>query len=132
MNVITNPHMLPKIRSKAILDAIGGKVKGFDMFPCEMQIATFVPGLCCAAPDTVIPAHVGNLGKGTSTKVSDHGVCATCLTCHDLYDRRHKGWEYLADHCSAAVLERVLLGTLATQARLIGMGLIVYPRGELT
>ncbi len=122
--MITNPHLLPKVRSPQILSAVQG-------MPCEMRIASFIPGHRCAHASTVVAAHVGSVGKGMSTKVSDHAICAACLHCHDLYDRRDSRWEYLADTHPTAVMQRVLLGTIATQARLFQLGHIIVPKGEL-
>lgn len=121
---IQNPHMLPKVRSDAIRAAVR-------YMPCEARVSSLYPGHRCAAQETVVAAHVGNLGKGMSTKVSDLAVCAACLHCHDLIDRRDARWKWIADNCGAAFIERVMLGAFATQARLVASGVVQIPGAEL-
>lgn len=119
-----NPHMLPKVRSRDLLDAIRG-------MPCEARVSSLFPGHKCASFATVIPAHVGNIGKGMSTKVSDLHVCAACFNCHNLIDRVDARWEWIADNCPTAFMERVMLGTFATQSRLVLLGIIEVRGAEL-
>lgn len=110
-------HMLPKVRSDDLLAAARG-------MPCAARVSSLYPGHKCADASTVIMAHVGSLGKGMSTKVSDLHVCAACATCHDLIDRRDNRWKWIADHCAAAFIERVMLGVFETQSRLVALDII--------
>ncbi|MBL4898095.1 MAG: DUF1364 family protein [Colwellia sp.] len=124
MNII-NPHMLPKIRSKAIM-------QGADGSPCTLRIASFYPGHFCALPDTVVGCHLPIWGKGTGTKVTDMGVAFGCMHCHDILDGRNKPAQtYIMDRYPSALAERMLHGLTETQALLIQMGALVVPDGEI-
>ena len=112
-----NPHMLPKIRSAAMLDAVR------DM-PCSLRVASLIPGHKCAAQDTVVPCHMPTIGKGVATKVSDLFVAAGCLHCHDLIDRRDKRVEWIVERYPTMFAMRLLDGMAETQARWVGLGLI--------
>lgn len=113
-----NPQMLPKVRSRRLLDATRH-------MPCCLRISSFYPGHKCAGADTVVPAHVPTIGKGVSSKVSDLFVVAACFHCHDILDGRDlERRNYLMETYPSAVLQRILDGMAETQARWIGMGLI--------
>lgn len=112
-----NPHMLPKVRSTAMLDAVR------DM-PCSLRVASLIPGHKCAAQDTVVPCHMPTIGKGVATKVSDLFVAAGCLHCHDLIDRRDKRVEWIVERYPTMFAMRLLDGMAETQARWVGLGLI--------
>ncbi len=116
--MIENPILLPKIRSRALLDACRH-------MPCTLRVSSFLPHWQCAHQSTVVPCHLPTIGKGMGTKVSDLFVAAGCVHCHDIIDGRDlKGASYIADHYPAAFMERLLRGMCETQARWIGMGLI--------
>jgi len=122
------PHLLPKVRSEPLMDAIGGKfggVKSRECYPCTLRIAGLV-GQRCADRDTVVGAHTGNLGKGQSTKVSDLSVAGACMVCHGLYDRVLTGWINLNDDpvLKVEMIIRVLAGLHETQAMLFDDGII--------
>lgn len=119
MSLIHNPHLLPKVRSKAMMRAIR------DM-PCALRIASFVPGLTCSGQDTVVPCHLDRtIGKGMGTKVSDLMVAAGCARCHDILDGRDRSArEYVLNQYPAALADRMLRGLAETQARWVGMGLM--------
>lgn len=113
---MTPVALLPKVRSRALLDACA-------QMPCTLRIGTFI-GLPCSGQNTVVGAHIGSMGKGMSTKVSDLSVVAACMTCHDLYDRRSPGGTVIRDRYPAAFGERVLGALQETQARWVEMGLL--------
>ncbi len=115
-----SPALLPKFRSPELLQAVRG-------MPCTLRVASFIPGHRCASPETVVPCHVGRMGKGLGTKVSDLFVAAGCLHCHDLVDMRDSRWKYLADHHGAQVEQRILAGLMETQTMLVMRGVIVLP-----
>ena len=119
MNMITNPALLPKLRSDALLGAVRG-------MPCALRISSFIPGWSCADPATVVPCHIDmTIGKGMSTKVSDLFVAAGCAHCHDLIDGRdRKGRDYITANYPTAMVERILKGMAETQARWVDMGLL--------
>ncbi len=117
------PALLPKIRSEALLQAVRG-------MPCTLRVASFIPGHRCAPDSTVVPCHVGRVGKGMATKVSDLFVAAGCMHCHDLVDMRDSRWKYLADHHGAQVHQRVLAGLMETQTMLVMRGAIVIPGAD--
>jgi|GEM_PF-6339850 len=119
MSMITNPMLLPKIRSGALLGAVR------DM-PCALRIASFIPGGMCAHQSTVVPCHIDmTIGKGMSSKVSDLFVAAGCIHCHDIMDGRdRKGRDYITANYPTAMVERILKGMAETQARWVGMGLL--------
>lgn len=124
MNVIYNPALLPKIRSRALLNGVRG-------MPCALRISSFIPGHRCAPDDTVVPCHVGKIGKGLSTKVSDLHIVAGCQHCHDLADGRDNRIHWIAERYPAALWERIASGMMETQSRLIMAGLIVVPNSEV-
>lgn len=120
-----NPHLLPKVRSRKLLDACA------DM-PCCLRIASFYPGHTCAAQGTVVGAHVPTIGKGVSTKVSDLFVVAACLHCHDMLDGRDmRRWAHVNERYPAAVMQRILDGMAETQSRWVQMGLIQVEGGRI-
>lgn len=113
-----NPNLLPKVRSRALLDAC-------QYMPCALRISSCIPGHACSGQDTVVGAHLPVIGKGVGTKVSDLFVVAACFNCHELLDGRDKrGADYLAFHRSGVVLDRMLRGLAETQSRWVQMGLL--------
>lgn len=121
------PHLLPKVRSEAIM----GAPKRWDM-PCTLRISSLIPGHRCATVDTVVGAHLPIWGKGTSTKVTDMAVAFSCSHCHDILDYRDtKRTEYILDNCPTLMVERMLHGLTETHALLIQRGVIVIPDAEM-
>jgi hypothetical protein len=117
MNHITNPHMLPKVRSEKLTQAIRG-------MPCDLMIGTFI-GIPCSGVDTVVGAHPPISGKGTSTKVTDLSIIAACASCHDLLDHeRNQQGRYIREKYPHGFWEQMFKAQNATQARLVGMGII--------
>lgn len=119
MNLSSNPALLPKIRSGALMGAI-------QHMPCTLRIASFIPGGHCADQSTVVGCHIDrSIGKGMGTKVSDLFVAAGCFHCHNILDGRdRKGLDYITEHYPTAMVERMLKGLCETQARWVGMGLL--------
>lgn len=116
--MIQNPALLPKVRSDAIMDAANGQ-------PCSLRIASFV-GLSCSGPSTVVGCHLPVTGRGVATKATDLAVAFGCQTCHDILDGRNQNaLEVIRDRYPAAFTSRLLEGLVETQARLVGMGVIV-------
>jgi hypothetical protein len=123
--MITNPHLLPKIRSEAIMQAM-------QHFPCALRIASFIPGRKCAPQNTVVGCHLPTIGKGMGTKVTDLAVAAGCQHCHDLLDGRDRaGAEYLIQNMPTAVATRMTDALVETQARLVALGIITVSDGDL-
>jgi hypothetical protein len=123
--VIENPMLLPKIRSRALLDACRH-------MPCTLRVAGFIPGYRCAAQETVVPCHIPTIGKGMGTKVSDLFVAAGCLHCHDIIDGRDFGrYAAIIDRYPAAFADRLLRGMCETQARWVGLGLLTVEGAEM-
>ena len=114
---ILNPHMLPKVRSPALLAGVEG-------MPCALRLASFL-GLPCAGTDTVVACHLPVFGKGVATKVSDLFTVAGCATCHDILDGA-RGVD-LRERYPHAYQERLLLALCETQARHVSEGRIVIP-----
>jgi hypothetical protein len=123
---IHNPALLPKVRSRALLDAVEG-------MPCGLRVASIIPGRRCSDPTTVVPCHMdGTIGKGMGTKVSDLSVSAGCHACHNIISGVDRAAaDYLSKNYPAAVLERMLKGMCETQSRWVGMGLIEVKGGEV-
>jgi len=110
MNMITNPALLPKVRSQALKDAAEGQ-------PCSLRL----PGICCHDNSTVVLAHLPGIGKSMGSKVSDlHGAFA-CHTCHTAIDTHSYAKRGLTP---AMVLDAMLRGLAETQARWVQMGLL--------
>jgi hypothetical protein len=122
---ISNPSLLPKIRSRSLLDTI-------KEMPCTLRIASFVPGGACASQATVVPCHVKGHGKSNASKVSDLHVVAACIHCHDIMDwRDKKGAEYIADRYAAALAWQVVNAICETQSRWVAMGMIDVKGAEI-
>lgn len=115
--MITNPYLLPKVRSEALRQSIAG-------MPCALRISSFIPGHRCAPDSTVVGCHVGKIGHGVATKVSDLHMVAGCQHCHDLIDRRDARFSWIAENYAAALADRILHGLMETQSRWVGMDLI--------
>lgn len=122
MNII-NPHMLPKVRSKALTTACAH-------MPCTLRIASFI-GLSCAAQDTVVGAHLPVFGKGMSTKVSDIHIAAGCFTCHNLLDfeRDPRGLKMMKLYPNA-FFDRLFQAQCETLSRWIQSGAVIVPDAE--
>lgn len=118
-----NPHMLPKVRSRTLLDACS-------LMPCTLRIRSFL-GLPCTSQETVVGCHLPTIGKGVATKVSDLFVAAGCSGCHDLVDGRDKRMEMIEDRYPAALAEQLMRANHETIARWTAMGLIHVEGGEL-
>jgi len=121
------PHMLVKVRSDPLMNAIGGKVAGKPIeqpMPCTIRISGLIPGHRCASRETVVGCHLGELGKGMSTKVSDIQVAAGCMNCHMLVDGVDPRWFWLLENHPVTTLKRILTATHETQAMLVELGII--------
>lgn len=122
---IYNPHMLPKVRSKAIMAAAEGA-------PCTLRIASFLNGGRCAGNETTVACHLPIWGKGTSTKVTDMAVAFGCSTCHAILDGvDREALRVLEEKHSAAVLQRMLHALTETHALLIAADVIQIPDAEI-
>lgn len=124
MNMIYNPAMLPKVRSRKLLDAVA-------VMPCALRVSSFYPGHRCSGQDTVVPCHIPTIGKGMSTKVSDLFVAAGCMHCHDIIDGRdRKRRDFINDRYPTAFAFRLLDGMAETQSRWVQMGLLLVPEDQ--
>jgi hypothetical protein len=121
-----SPHLTPKLRSEDYCRAVA------EIRRCTLRISSFLPGFRCSAPSTCVGAHVGNVGKGMSTKVSDLMVVCGCLHCHDLLDRRDSRWTYLEENYAAAVAWRVVSALAETQGAMLAAGKLIVPKGTIT
>jgi len=124
-----SPALLPKVRSKALMDAIGGKTGA--PYPCTLRIASFIPGHRCSAAATVVGAHIGTPGKGMSTKSSDLAVVAACKHCHDLLDRVDRRWTFLEEAHKADVQYRITAALIETHSLLLRDGIITVKGGDV-
>lgn len=117
--MIENPHLLPKVRSRALLDAV-------QYMPCALRVSSFVPGHKCAPQETVVGCHLDrSIGKGIGTKVSDLYAIAACSNCHDILDGRDNARrDFILAKYPTAYLDRVIRGLTETQARWVDMGLL--------
>lgn len=124
--MITNPHLLPKVRSDGLRREIAN-------MQCELRIASFVGRSC--SPGTVVPVHMDglapSLGKGTGTKVSDLNMVAGCQTCHDILARVDPVWQVILERYPAAAQKQIHLSHQATLARWLGAGRLIVPDGEI-
>ena len=99
--MITNPQLLPKVRSDAIMNAANGQ-------PCSLRIASFV-GLSCSGPSTCVSCHLPVIGKGVSTKATDLAVAFGCHICHEIIDGRAQNLqELIIDKYPSAFANRLL------------------------
>lgn len=116
---ITNPALLPVVRSPRLMSEIKG-------MPCDLRIASFVPGRRCAPAETVVGCHLPGYGKGVSHKNTDLAVVAGCSACHDILDGRDsEAAEYIIKKYPGAFWERLNRGLQETHARLVGLGIII-------
>lgn len=107
---------LPKVRSRAIMDAARGQ-------PCALRL----PMICNHNPETTVFAHLPGIGKSHGSKVSDlHGAFA-CSSCHRAIDERTYMRKGLTD---TIILDAMLRGLCETQARLVEAGIIHVEKGE--
>lgn len=120
--MITNPHLLVKVRSELLKAACRG-------MPCTLRLGTFLNMPChhgdseAVHLDGMAPA----LGKGQGTKVSDLNMVAGCRLCHSLLDRSHHGWQVLVDKYPAAVLRQIHLAHMETIARWVSAEVLIVP-----
>lgn len=123
--MITNPVLLPKVRSTAIMQAMAG-------LPCALRISSFYPGHRCAGADTVVGCHLPTIGKSMGSKVSDLFVVAGCFHCHQILDGRDpKRRDFIMDNYPTAITLRMLDGLAETQSRLVGLGILTCADMEI-
>lgn len=115
--MITNPVLLPKVRSKALMASASGQ-------PCSLRL----PGVCSHDAATTVLAHLPGNGKSMASKVSDLHAAFACSACHDCIDRHTYEKRGLT---AAIVLDAMLRGHGETVARWVGMGLISVPDMEV-
>lgn len=108
--MILNPVLLPKVRSRWIMDAAAGQ-------PCSLRL----PGICNHNSATTVTAHLPGIGKSIGSKVSDLHTAFACSACHTAIDTF--GWEKRG-LTAAMVLDAMLRGHAETQARMVGAGII--------
>lgn len=124
MNMTFNPAMLPKVRSRKLLDAVR-------YMPCALRVSSFFPGHRCSRQDTVVPCHIPTIGKGMGTKVSDLFVAAGCMHCHDIIDGRDRARrDFIDKSYPTAFALRLLDGMAETQSRWVQMGLLLPPEDQ--
>ena len=122
---ITNPTLLPKVRSDMIMAAAAG-------MPCALRISSLYPGHKCSGSNTTVSCHLPVTGKGTGTKVTDLAVVFGCSHCHDILDGRDGAkLDYIKGKYPSALLDRMLNGLVETQARLLGEAIIFVNDGEI-
>lgn len=111
--MFVNPVLLPKVRSEALMRSAQGQ-------HCALRL----PGICNHNPATTVLAHLPGIGKSMGSKVSDLHTAYACFACHSAIDTF--GWERRG-LTAAIVLDAMLRGHAETQARQVGMGLILVP-----
>jgi hypothetical protein len=122
---ITNPELLPKVRSKQIMASAMGQ-------NCALRVSSFYPGHKCAGRDTTVACHIQTIGKGTGTKVTDLAVAYGCSHCHAIVDGvDRKRAEYIATNYPTAFVQRLLDAMVETQARLVGEAIVFVVDGEI-
>ena len=120
--MITNPMLLPKVRSEVIMQAADGQ-------PCSLRIASFVGRTC---QGSVVGCHLPVIGRGVATKATDLAVAFGCQACHDILDGRNQNVQAaIIDKYPAAYANRLLNALVETQARLVGMGIITVEGGAV-
>lgn len=120
--MILNPEMLPKVRSRALMDEC-------QFMPCELRIASFF-GQACAPQATVVGCHIPHtIGKAVASKVSDLYVAAGCHVCHRLLDMVDKRGISLAEMPEFWI--QVMRANHATQARWLGAGIVTVKGGKI-
>lgn len=113
------PHLLPKVRSPLIMASAQGQ-------SCTLRIASFIPGMTCAGPNTSVGAHLTGPGKGMATKETDLAVSYACCVCHDIIDgRNQKALDFIMNRYPAAYGQRLLSGLIETHALLNMAGILI-------
>lgn len=121
----TSAVLLPKVRSKILTDEA-------KFMPCAARISSFIPGHRCNTDEgAVVWAHLGSLGKGTSTKVSDLNGCAACGNCHDLIDGRDNRIWWIIKNYPVAFFERIMNARDESSGRLVEVGIITVKGGKI-
>ena len=121
---MTNPHLLPKVRSDAIMASACGQ-------ECALRVGTFI-GRRCAGRETTVACHVGVIGKGMATKCSDLHIAYGCSVCHDIVDGRDRtSLDVILANYPVAYANRIFAAVCETQSILIGDGIITVPDGGI-
>ena len=125
MTVLYNPHMLPKLRSEAIMQAAKGR-------NCTLRISSFIPGHKCSPRTTTVGAHLPVFGKGVSTKVTDLAVVFACQNCHDILDGRNvNAYNFLAEKYPSAIPTRCMNALVETLTILMMDGVLNVMDGKI-
>lgn len=120
-----NPHMLPKVRSEAIMDMAEGA-------PCTLRLCSFFTPYRCSSEATTVGAHMPVFGKGVSTKVTDLAVVFACGRCHDIQsgvDLERYNW--LTEKYPSVLPTRIMHAMAETWTFLVLQGVIVIPDAEI-
>ena len=120
---LENPHMLPKVRSKKLTQAV-------KIMPCYLKIASFA-GMPCSGRDTNVICHLPTIGKGASTKVSDLYGASGCATCHDLLDERNELGCKIRENYPHAYYEQLMRAGHATLGAWVSLDLIKVSGGKI-
>ena len=119
-----NPHMLPKLRSEAIMAAA-------KFAPCTLKLCSYFPGYRCSGPETTVGAHLPVAGKGMSTKVTDLAVAFACGRCHDILDGRDlERYNHLTDRYPSVLPTRCLHAVVETWTMLAMEDVLTIANGE--
>jgi hypothetical protein len=124
MSIHYNPHLLPKVRSAAIMAAAHGA-------PCTLRICSLM-GQRCWSRETTVACHLPIWGKGIGTKVTDMAVAFGCGGCHAIIDGvDQQSLRLLEEKYPAILAQRMLHALTETQALLLSAGIITVPDGEI-
>ena len=119
------PHMMPKLRSKLIMDA----PKAFyDLTgthaPCTLCLASFI-GEQCYGNETCVMCHLPIDGKGMSTKVTDLATVFGCMKCHTILDQG--GFQTLVERYPVALAQQLIRAHISTQTYLMWLDIMPTP-----
>lgn len=122
---LENPHMLPKVRSKALRNAV-------TQMPCYLKLAGFAGMPCNHEAGANVLCHMPTIGKGTGSKVSDLYAACGCSTCHDLLDwERNPVGAMIREKYPQAYFEQLMKARDATMGAWVALGLIQVEKGEI-
>ena len=122
-----SPAMLPKVRSKMIMDA----PKNLPEMGCQLRLASFL-GLPCSGRDTLVMAHNDfSPGSGMSTKNSALEAICGCHLCHALLGRHDARGVMIRDNHPHEFYRQIIRASASTRAWLVSEGIITVKDGEL-
>jgi len=119
------PHMLPKVRSNAIMAMANGA-------PCTLRLCSYFAPYQCSDETTTVGCHMPVAGKGISSKATDLAVVFACSRCHAIQEGADlERYNWLTEKYPSVLPTRIMNALVESWTMMVMQGVIVIPDGEM-